>query len=82
VAKDLIAKYPQFQVPLDLYLNNPATSPAQSAALLGPFPQVREELSRAVEAMLSGAKDPDQALEDAAAESNRVIEEYNRRVKD
>jgi sn-glycerol 3-phosphate transport system substrate-binding protein len=82
VAKDVIAKYPQFQVPLDLYLNNPATSAAQSAALLGPFPQVREELSRAVEAMLSGAKDPDQALEDAAAESNRVIEEYNRRVKD
>jgi sn-glycerol 3-phosphate transport system substrate-binding protein len=80
-ARDVIAKYPQFQVPLDLYLNSPAT-PAALGALLGPFRQVREELSRAVEAMLSGAKDPDQALEDAAAESNRIIEEYNQRVKD
>jgi len=35
-----------------------------------------------VEAMLSGAKDPDQALEDAAEESDRIIEEYNRRVED
>jgi sn-glycerol 3-phosphate transport system substrate-binding protein len=81
-SKDVLAKYPQFQVPLDLYLNSPATSAAQGVALLGPFPQVREELSRAVEAMLSGTKDPDQALEDAAAESNRIIEEYNQRVKD
>ena len=33
-------------------------------------------------AMLSGAQDPDQALESAAADSNRIIEEYNQRVKD
>jgi sn-glycerol 3-phosphate transport system substrate-binding protein len=79
--RDVIAKYPQFQVPLDLYLNSP-TTPAALGALLGPFRQVREELARAVEAMLSGAKDPDQALEDAAAESNRIIEEYNQRLKD
>ena len=32
--------------------------------------------------MLSGAKEPDQALEDAAAESNGIIEDYNQRVKD
>jgi sn-glycerol 3-phosphate transport system substrate-binding protein len=81
-SKEVIAKYPQFQVPLDLYLNNLTTSAAQSVALLGPFPQVREELLRAVEAMLAGAKSPDQALEDAAAESDRIIEQYNQRVKE
>ena len=81
-SKDVLAKYPQFQVPLDLYLNSPATSAAQGVALLGPFPQVREELSRAVEAMLAGTKDPDQALEDTAAECDRIIGEYNQRVKD
>ena len=81
-AREVVAKYPQFQVPLDLYLNNPATSAAQSVALLGPFAQIREELSRAVEAMLSGAQDPDQALAGATAESNRIIEEYNQRVED
>jgi sn-glycerol 3-phosphate transport system substrate-binding protein len=80
-AKEIVAKYPQFQVPLDLYLNNPATSAAQSVALLGPFPQIREQLSRAVEAMLAGAKSPDQALEDAASECDRIIEDYNQRVK-
>ena len=42
-AKDVIAKYPQFQVPLDLYLNSP-TTPAALGALLGPFRQVREEI--------------------------------------
>ena len=80
-ARDVTAKYPQFQVPVELYLNSP-TTPAALGALLGPFAQVREEIMSAVEAMLSGAKDPDQALEDAAAESNRIIEEYNQRVKD
>jgi len=80
-AKDVVAKYPQFQVPLDLYLESP-TTPAALGAVLAPFYQVREALYQGIEAMLSGTKDPDQALEDAAAESNRIIEEYNRRVKD
>jgi sn-glycerol 3-phosphate transport system substrate-binding protein len=80
-AKDVIAKYPQFQVPLDLYLKAPAT-PAGLGALLGPFRQVRESINQAVEAMLSGAKDPDQALEDAATKADQIIEEYNQRVKD
>jgi hypothetical protein len=30
--------------------------------------------------MLAGAKDPNQALKDAAEESNRIIEEYNQRL--
>jgi sn-glycerol 3-phosphate transport system substrate-binding protein len=80
-AKAIVAKYPLYQVPLDLYAKSP-TTPAALGALLGPFRQVRETLDRAVEAMLSGTKDPDQALEDAAAESNRIIEEYNQRMKD
>jgi sn-glycerol 3-phosphate transport system substrate-binding protein len=80
-ARDVIAQYPQFQVPLDLYLNTPVT-PAALGALLGPARQVREAISSSVEAMLSGSKDPAQALEDAAAEANRIIEEYNQRVKD
>jgi sn-glycerol 3-phosphate transport system substrate-binding protein len=81
-SKEIIAKYPQFQVPLDLYLNNVATSAAESVALLGPFPQVREELLRAVEAMLAGAQTPDEALASAAAESDRIIEQNNQRIKE
>jgi sn-glycerol 3-phosphate transport system substrate-binding protein len=78
-AKDVVAKYPQFQVPLDLYLNSPMT-PASLFPVIGPFWQVREAYYQGVERMLSGAQDPDQALEDAAAESNRIIEEYNEKV--
>jgi sn-glycerol 3-phosphate transport system substrate-binding protein len=80
-SRDLLTQYPLFQVPLDLYLSSPAT-PAVLGALLGPFWQIREQLWLAIEAMFAGAKDPDQALEDAAAESNRIIEDYNRRVQD
>ena len=81
-AEDVIAKYPEFRVPLDLYMNSATRSAAQGVVLAGPFVQIREELSRAAEAMLSGAKDPDQTLEDAAEECNRIIGEYNQRVKD
>ena len=81
-SKEIIAKYPQFQVPLDLYLNNVATSAAESVALLGPFPQVREELLRGVEAMLAGAQTPDEALAGAEAQSNKIIEQYNQRIGD
>jgi sn-glycerol 3-phosphate transport system substrate-binding protein len=81
VARDAIAQYPLFQVALDLYLDSP-TTPAALGALLGPFWQVREALDTGVEAMLAGAKEPDQALADAAAESNQIIEEYNERVGD
>jgi len=42
---------------------------------------VREAIFRGVEEMLSGIKDPEQALEDAAAGANEAIKEYNQRVK-
>jgi sn-glycerol 3-phosphate transport system substrate-binding protein len=78
-ARDVVVKYPLFQVALDLYMNSP-TTPAALGALLGPFWQVREALNTGVEAMLAGTKDPDQALKDAAEESNRIIADYNQRV--
>jgi sn-glycerol 3-phosphate transport system substrate-binding protein len=80
-AQDVIAQYPLFQVPLNLYLNTPMT-PAALDVLLGPARQFREAIAHGVEAMLSGAEDPDQALEDAAASANQIIEEYNQRVKE
>jgi sn-glycerol 3-phosphate transport system substrate-binding protein len=78
-SRDVVAQYPLFQVALDLYSSSP-TTPAALGALLGPFWQVREALDTGVEAMLAGSKDPDQALKDAAEESNRIIADYNQRV--
>jgi len=80
-AQDAVARYPLFQVALDLYLNAPAT-PATLMAALGPVKKVDEAVYRGVEEMLSGAKDPEQALEDAAAGANEAIAEYNERVED
>lgn len=78
-AQDTLTRYPLFQQALDLYLDAPATSTSVIAAL-GPFKDVDEAVYQAIEEMLSGAKDPEQALEDAAAESNDAIAEYNRRL--
>jgi sn-glycerol 3-phosphate transport system substrate-binding protein len=80
-AQDLVASYPLFQVPLDLYHNTPAT-PATAGAILGPADQVAEFTYTAMEEMLVGGKDPAQALEDAAAKADQTIAEYNRRVGD
>ena len=80
-AQDVLARYPLFQVAFDLYLNAPA-NPATEGTILGPLQKVREAIFRGVEEMLSGMKDPDQALTDAAANANQAIAEYNQRVGD
>jgi sn-glycerol 3-phosphate transport system substrate-binding protein len=80
-AKDIIAKYPQFQVPLGLYLSTPMT-PAALDVLLGPARQFREAIAHGVEAMLAGSEDPITALEDAAASANQIIADYNQRVEE
>jgi sn-glycerol 3-phosphate transport system substrate-binding protein len=76
-----VARYPLFREALDLYLNAPAT-PASLMAALGPVKKVDEAVYRGVEEMLSGGKDPEKALEDAAANANEAIDEYNRTVGD
>ena len=78
-AQEIVKRYPQFQAALDVYLGIPATAEALGP-LLGPYRQVNEAVSQAVEEMLAGSKDPVQALDDAAARSNEVIAEYNRRL--
>jgi len=78
-ATEVVARYPVFQTALDLYRRGSAT-PASLGALLGPFPEVHENLVRSVEEMLYGTKEPEQALEDAVSASNQAIENYNQRL--
>jgi sn-glycerol 3-phosphate transport system substrate-binding protein len=79
-AQQVVADYPLFEVALDLYTRTPAT-PASLGALLGPFREVREAVASAVESFLGGV-DPGEALERAAEESNRAIDEYNSQIGD
>ena len=78
-AKDIIASYPQFQIPADLFAKT-ATTTAALGPLLGPFQQVRNAVRNAIESMLSGSASPDEALEAAVKESNAAISGYNRRL--
>jgi sn-glycerol 3-phosphate transport system substrate-binding protein len=79
-AQEIMAKYPQFRTPVDAFLASPAT-PSTVGPLLGPFTEVRETVIRAVEEIVLQDKDPIDALNDAAEESNKIIEEYNQRVQ-
>lgn len=78
-AKDIIAQYPQFQIPADLFAKT-ATTSAALGPLLGPFQQVRDAVRQAIESMLSGNASPDEALETAVKAGNAAIGEYNKRL--
>jgi sn-glycerol 3-phosphate transport system substrate-binding protein len=78
-AQSAIAEYPLFRIPIDLFLEAPTTL-ASLGPLLGPFRDVREAVTNAWEETVVGSKDPVEAIEDAAAEANEIIESYNRRL--
>jgi sn-glycerol 3-phosphate transport system substrate-binding protein len=78
-ATEVVARYPLFETALDLYRKGSVT-PASLGALLGPFSEVHENILRAIEEMLYGTKDPEQALKDAATASDQAIENYNQRL--
>ena len=79
-AKEIETKYPQFKVAAELYLAT-SSSPATLGPLLGPQLDVSDVINRAMEEMLIGDKDPIDAINDAAKESNEIIAEYNRRIE-
>jgi sn-glycerol 3-phosphate transport system substrate-binding protein len=80
-AKEIETKYPQFKTAAQLYLAAPANT-AHLGPLLGPFNEIRIDIvRRAIEEMLIGDKDPIAAINDAAKEANKLLEEYNRRVE-
>jgi len=79
-AGEIETEYPQFKTAAQLYLAA-SSSPAVPGPLLGPYLDVNDIILRAIEGMLVGDKDPIDAINDAAKETNEVIEEYNRRVE-
>ena len=79
-AQEIMAKYPEFRTGVDIFRSSPVTS-ATLGPLLGPFNEVRQAVLRQLQETIVGDKDPVQAINDAAEEANRIIEEYNRRVE-
>jgi sn-glycerol 3-phosphate transport system substrate-binding protein len=78
-AQNVVAEYPHFSVPVELVLETPST-PESLGPLLGPIRDVREVVATAIEETVVGSKDPIEALDDAAAEANDIIQDYNRRL--
>jgi ABC-type glycerol-3-phosphate transport system substrate-binding protein len=64
---------------VNLFGATPST-PAELGPRIGPFSKVREIATQALEEMIVGGKDPDQALDDAAASATKALQDYNSRV--
>ena len=77
--RQVLEKYPFYQVLVDLFVGTPAT-PATLGPRIGPFSQVRLIIAEAMEEMVVGGKDPDQALDDAAAGYTNELQDYNSRI--
>ena len=78
-SRQVLEKYPEYQVPVDQFVGAPST-PARLGALVGPFSQVRSIVGQAWEEMVVGGKDPVQALDEAAERATKELQDYNSRV--
>ena len=77
--QQLLLDYPEFQVPIDLFVGVPST-PAVLGPRVGPFAEVRDAVTSALEEIVVGGKDPAQALDEAAQRATEELQDYNRRV--
>jgi sn-glycerol 3-phosphate transport system substrate-binding protein len=75
----VLEKYPLYQVPIDLSAGVPST-PEKLGPRVGPSAKVGDIVTQALEEMVVGGKDPDQALDDAAAGYTNELQDYNQRV--
>jgi len=80
-SRQVLEKHPEYQVPVNLFVGTPST-PAKLGPRIGPFSKVREIVANALEEIVAGGKDPEEALDDAAELATNELQEYNRRVKD
>jgi len=80
LVKDNLAKYPQFQTAIDqLHASKPTT--ASTGAVMGVFPEARQIVEGAIEEALTGVKEPQKALDDAAKAITDKISTYNKTVQ-
>jgi sn-glycerol 3-phosphate transport system substrate-binding protein len=71
------AKHPNHETAFKQIQEGPDT-PATRGVLLGNFVQIRNITDTAIEKALSGKLSPKAALDEAAGEANKLLDEYNR----
>lgn len=67
---------PNFIVAADQLAQSTIT-PATRGAILGSFPAIRNVVTQAIDTVLLTEEDPATVLNNAAAEANKILEEYN-----
>ncbi len=80
VAKEWIAKYPQFSTAVDQIRAVPLNRITQGA-VFGAFPQARQRIEQAIEEVLLGQSSSQDALNRAAEEITTAIDRYNRSTR-
>jgi sn-glycerol 3-phosphate transport system substrate-binding protein len=76
---DLWTERPQFKVAYDQLLEG-TTNVASAGPVMGPYAEVREAVTTAIERMLLEGQSPEDALRQAEEESNRAMADYNERI--
>jgi sn-glycerol 3-phosphate transport system substrate-binding protein len=77
VARDTLAKNPQFLTAISELRSSPINRATQGA-LLGVFPEARQKIEDAIEAAVVGGRSTKQVLDDAARSVDQAISVYNR----
>ncbi|SEQ97226.1 ABC transporter substrate-binding protein [Piscibacillus halophilus] len=74
--QDVYDEYPQFLTSVE-QLQNTTLTPATQGALMGVFPEARSIVENSIEALYQG-EDPQELLDQAAADIEEAIQKYNR----
>lgn len=75
-----LEKFPQFRTAIDQLHDTPINTAIQGA-LIGVFPEARQIIETNIEAMIAGSMTPEKALNKAAEDINKAIDNYNKTVK-
>jgi len=78
-AKEVETKYPPFRIAVEELMTTPRNE-ATAGPLVGPYAQIREAVTSALERMILQGASPEDALREAAEEANLAIEDYERRL--
>jgi sn-glycerol 3-phosphate transport system substrate-binding protein len=73
-------QFPQFKTAIDQLRASPSRLSTRGA-LIGPFRDIRDRISRAFEQVLAGGADPARELEQAAEDATDLMADYNRTVE-
>ncbi len=78
--KDWRAQYPQFQTAID-QLHMAPNNRVTQGGLIGVFPQARQTVEVAIESVIGGKASAQDAIDKAAADVTKAIQQYNLTVK-